>query len=276
MNEPKYITINGVMKKNPKYSPEIYPAVAHPSVAIANAPLAVVSSIDDVMEAAETQGKNSHITVPVAESTAATVELLQDAELLQQYKARQPLDGGELLDKIGEQFMRYEVPLGMVNKLMMLTQYNLDFIIDDSGSMSCDTDVDALEASEPVKSIIRPTQIKMTRIQEAEDRLHIMIGILAYLPIEHIQVRFLNDKNILILDRNGKTPDEYKIYAHNEIRQRFSRLNLGGTPVAAALKTGFDDQDNGAIIYSTMANPMKAVEPLPNKLLLVKTPRLMH
>ncbi len=254
--EAKYITVNGVMKKNPKYvalgvTPSAPPLTVATAEAIAvntsNAPLAVVSSVEDVMEASGIQAQHARISVPMADSSASTIEMLQDEDMLTKYKSRCTLDGGELLDKIGEIFAKYETPLGMVNKLMMLTEYNLDFIVDDSRSMSSPTDVDGLDASEPVKSMIRaqlgkepiPGQ-KMTRLQEAEDRLHIMIGLLAYIPVEHIQVRFLNARTPLVLDRKEKTPDEFKDYAHHAIRQRFSGLQLGLTPVKEPLQTGFN------------------------------------
>lgn len=80
----------------------------------------------------------------------------------------------------------------------------------------------------------------MTRLQEAEDRLHIMIGILAFIPVEYIQVRFLNDRTPLVLDRTGKTPEEFEEYAHKEIRRRFAGLRLGSTPVRDPLQTGFN------------------------------------
>lgn len=152
MSEPKYITVNGVMKKNPKYIPE---GTSTPPNSQSLNTLAVVSSPEDVINASEIQAKNTGIVVPMSTSTSETFDMLQDADMLKKYKSQVPLDGGVLLDKIGQKFARYETPLGMVNKLMMLTGYKLDFLIDDSGSMSSSTDVDALEATEPVKSVIR-------------------------------------------------------------------------------------------------------------------------
>lgn len=242
MSEQKYITVNGVMKKNPKYvSDEIQKPTTTSDT------LAVVSSPDDIIIASDIQAQNTGVVVPMASSTSDTFEMMQDAEMLEKYKSRVPLDGGDLLDKIGHKFARYETPLGMINKLMMLTAYKLDFLVDDSGSMSAPTDVDAIDATEPVKSVIReklgreprPGE-KMTRIQEAEDRLHIMVGILAYLPVEYMQVRFLNDRTPSILQRTGETPEEFEVHAHKEIRRRFAALKLGSTPVRDPLQIGFN------------------------------------
>lgn len=255
MAESKYITVNGVMKKNPNYvSPTATPAasVAAP-VSISNAPLAIVSSLDDVMEASAIQEKNNGFSVPMAVSTSETVEMLQEEDILKQYKSNLPVEGAAVLEKIGELFAKYETPLGMINKLMMLTNYKLDFIIDDSGSMRSATDVAALEATDPVKTVIRnrlgrepgPGD-KMTRFEEAENRLHIMMDILAYIPVEHMQVRFLNHGKTLILDRTGKTPEAFQASVHAEIHDEFEKaLRLSvlvgkGTPVKEKLKAGFD------------------------------------
>ena len=58
--------------------------------------------------------------------------------------------------------------------------------------------------------------------------------------MEHMQLRFLNDQRVTVLDRTGKTPAEFEAFAHKEIRSRFAALRLGTTPVAAPLQTGFN------------------------------------
>ena len=237
----KYITVNGVMQRNPAY-------VAPGKASVPASPaLAIVSSLDDVMAASEVQSAATGVAVPMAESTAAAVEMLQDDELLRQYKSRTALEGGVILEELGRKFEQFEVPLGMVNKLLMLPDFKLDFLIDDSGSMSNPTDVDAADANEPMKTVIRAllkreprAGEKMTRLQEAEDRLHTMIGFLAYIPVAYMQLRFLNDRRILVLDRSGKTPEEFEADAHKKIREHFNSLRLGSTPVLRALQTGFE------------------------------------
>lgn len=250
MPVPKYITENGVMKKNPLYNAPQPPAKqGNPQ---ASAPLAVVSCVDDVMHASDIQAAKTGLTVPVAASTANTIDMLQEDDMLAKYKSPVPLDGGELLDVLGAKFAHYETPLGLVNKLMMLKDYKLDFLIDNSGSMSQETDVKASDATEPVKSCIRarlgrepisnePHPDMMTRLEEAEDRLHIMVGFLAYLPIEHIQLRFLHEQQATVFYRTGKTPAQFEDHMHKEIRERFKTVRLlDSTPLAAPLKIGFD------------------------------------
>ena len=77
----KYVKINGVMKLNPEYkkyqeaqSGGTVPAttVARPDVA-----LPVVSSMDDYAQLQSDMGTE----VPMAESTTATIEMMQDPEI---------------------------------------------------------------------------------------------------------------------------------------------------------------------------------------------------
>lgn len=251
----KYITVNGVLQKNPDYVDPSQPTQAKAALAYAipnnssNAPLAVVSTMDDLMQASAVQQNANGIPAPMSQSTDATVDMIQDDEILSKFNSPLPLDGGEILDKLTAIFAQYEIPLGMINKLMMLVneEFSLDFIIDDSSSMGAPTDVDIIEATDPLKSAIREklrrdpvVGEKMTRIQEAENRLHIMIGILAYIPVAKMQIRFLNDSRVMLLDRTGLSPDEFKAQAHREIRDLFQHLSLTPrTPLYGPLAAGF-------------------------------------
>lgn len=242
----KYITVNGVLQKNPEYVEPGKGAPPQPDVA-----LAVVSTPEDVMAASTVQAASTGITVPMASSAAAAVDMLQDDEILAHYKSRAPLDGGAVMDQLAEKFAKYEVPLGMVNKLMMLMDSSLDFLVDDSGSMDADTDVRVIDATEPVKGMAAEriklklrreinAGDKLRRIEEAEDRLHIMLGILAYVPVENMQIRFLTDRRVVKLERAGKTPEQFEEYAHRLIRDTFSTLRLApSTPLREPLKAGF-------------------------------------
>jgi len=44
----------------------------------------------------------------------------------------------DMIDQLGELLAKYEIPIGLTNKLMMISEYqSLEFIVDDSGSMAC-------------------------------------------------------------------------------------------------------------------------------------------
>ena len=45
---------------------------------------------------------------------------------------------GGMIDQLGELVTKYETPIGLIEKLMMISEYqSLEFIVDDSGSMAC-------------------------------------------------------------------------------------------------------------------------------------------
>lgn len=108
----KYIKINGVMKMNPAYkawktAQEGGSTFASAKPSNPNA-LAVVSSMEDHMKLNEDLGTN----IPLAESTDATVEMVQEPEI--------SLEAGmapdEMVDKLGAILGKYEVPMGLMNK----------------------------------------------------------------------------------------------------------------------------------------------------------------
>jgi hypothetical protein len=95
--------------------------------------LAVVSSMGDVAEASEAQTTATGQPLQLSESTVAAMEIMQDSEYTGGFQLSTPIDGSELLDKLTEYFVQYEVPVGLINKLMALQFYRLNFIVDDSG-----------------------------------------------------------------------------------------------------------------------------------------------
>ncbi len=111
----KYIKINGVMKMNPAYKawknaqdggggavPFAAAAPVNPNA------LAVVSSMDDHMKLNEDLGTN----IPLAESTDATIEMVQEPEI----SMEAGMAPDEMVDKLGAVLGKYEVPMGLMNK----------------------------------------------------------------------------------------------------------------------------------------------------------------
>ena len=161
----KYCKVNGIMKLNPEYKkfkeaeaagaakasgggPPV--AVAATTVLNSAEALPIVSSMDDYMTL------NDNIDgadIPLAESTVATIEMLQEPEIA----AESGLQTDDMIDQLGELLEKYEIPIGLTNKLMMLSEYqSLEFIVDDSGSMRLNTD-----------TIDHKTKLPMSRWQEA-------------------------------------------------------------------------------------------------------------
>lgn len=92
---------------------------------------------------------------------------LQDSSFTDQFHSNTAIDGCELLEELTDYFVQFEVPVGMINKVVALKDYRLNFIIDDSGSMRAPTDVYLTEGTPHLLRGTIPTPgVKMTRWQE--------------------------------------------------------------------------------------------------------------
>lgn len=87
----------------------------------------------------------------------------------------------------------------------------------------------------------------MTRIIEEENRLHIFIDILAYIPTKGIRLMFMNTNLDITLLQFGRSPDEFKAEAHASIRNAFAHLNYGMTPTYKLLSKSFADATSSGI-----------------------------
>mmetsp|Transcript_16607 Transcript_16607/g.40393 ORF Transcript_16607/g.40393 Transcript_16607/m.40393 type:complete len:458 (-) Transcript_16607:45-1418(-) len=236
----KYVKVNGVMKLNPEYkkwkeaqnasaaaasaassaaaaassgSPQPFVPPPAPATTVLNSAeaLPVVSSMDDVEQLQDGVG-----TTQLAESTNATIEMMQEPEIA--------LDAGmqpdEMIDQLGQVLAKYEIPIGLCNKLMMLSEYqSLEFIIDDSGSMLCNTD-----SFDPV------TKQPLTRWKEAHQRLKEMVEIISYVPFQQVGIEFLNRADRLTIKREGRDPKSLMQAAYQQIDAVFKKTPSGTTP----------------------------------------------
>ncbi|KAG7370289.1 hypothetical protein IV203_028035 [Nitzschia inconspicua] len=224
----KYVKINGIMKLNPEYkrwkeAQNASSGIAAPATTVINSDqaLPVVSSMEDHMQMNEDLGAE----IPLAESTNATIEMLQEPEI----SLEAGLQPDEMIDQLGALLSKYEVPIGLTNKLMMLSEFaSLEFIIDDSGSMMCQSDT-----IDPV------TKRANTRWGEAHQRLKEMLEIIAYVPFQQIGIEFLNRKDRISLTRNGMDPKTFLAGAYQKIDAVFARPAAGTTPALEKLQESF-------------------------------------
>lgn len=130
-----------------------------------------------------------------------------------------------MVDELGALMNKYEVPMGLMNKLMMLSEYQvLEFMIDDSGSMTLTSDT--------VDKQGRP----QTRWAEAHILLKEMIEILAHVPFNQIAIVFLNRPDVVALQRNGRDPKTFLADAYRQIDGAFVRPPQGTTPYMEKIK----------------------------------------
>ncbi len=205
--------------------------------------IAVVSSPTQLAQVVEVASQNN-VAIVVPPPTQQAIEGFYDDKFIEEYKAPQgTVSGDGLLDAIGAQFAKYEVPLGLLPILLKLKTYRLNFIMDDSGSMQLDTDSTKGEAGSFMmqRYTARNASLsaRMSRWEEAEDRLHIMIDFIAYIPCQLVIISFLNRSTKIQLDRNGKTPEMFANEAHNLIQNAFASQPSSGTPIYGRLREAF-------------------------------------
>jgi hypothetical protein len=110
------------------------------------------------------------------------------------------------------------------------------------GSMKAPSDVNLDEATTHVlRGVVPQSHQKMTRWQEAENRLHKMMDILAYIPTKTIEIRFLNARAVITIPREGKTPETFQGEAHSVISQTFMTVDVKyKTPTMKVLTAAFE------------------------------------
>jgi len=228
-NSPKkYTKVNGIMKLNPEYKAwkekenkkATRPGeVVKPATTVINSSqaLPIVANMDDFSKMQDDLG-----AIPLAEATNATIEMMQDDDFAEDAG----MDADDMIDKLGAMLGKYEIPIGLTNKLMMLSEYeSLEFIMDDSGSMQLRTDSTNPKTREPY-----------TRWQEAHMRLKEMIEVIAYVPFNQIGIEFLNRKDRMVFKRNGRSPEQLVTDANREIDKVFRKGPAGTTPAFEKLQ----------------------------------------
>eukprot|EP01068_Selenidium_serpulae_P010793 Selendium_serpulae@DN5531_c0_g2_i2.p1 len=227
----KYVRVDGIMKLNPEYVKwQDSKSGGQPSTTVPNVTqaLPIVSSMDDHMALNSASTAAGGGEIPLAVSTNATIDMLQDQDNAQHVG----LAADDMIDRLGAVLAKHEVPIGLVNKLMMLSEMDLlEFIIDDSGSMYCDTDM------------INPkTKRPYTRWCEAQMRINEMIEILAYVPAPKLNIIFLNRKDKASLKHSGQTPEQYMKEGASKVAEAFKAPPTGSTPAMEVLEQSLKSQ----------------------------------
>lgn len=161
--------------------------------------------------------------IPFSAATTAAINIMNDPEVCGQVG----LSSDEMVNSLGGTFAKYEIPMGLMNKLIVLSEYHeLEFLIDNSGSMS------------------QKSEKGISRWQEAYQRLKEMVEILAHVPIPKITIRFFNkfdrkEEILIALERNNETPEKFIEYAYKQIQRPFLKQPLGTTPIREELEKSF-------------------------------------
>ena len=209
---PKFITESGVRRINPAWKawdqqknqqPKVVPQMLNVDTA-----LPVVTSI---------QQHQTHLPgTGMAFSVETSVEMLQDTDVAASI-GRTPQNA---LIGMSPIFEKYQIPVGLVNKLMGVSDFQfMEWIVDDSSSMNCSTDS------------FLPNGQPMTRWQEVHKRVAEMWEVLAQVPCPPAFIRFLNRQDVVeIRRRDGENPQVFYARIQQILAGVFSRPPSGSTP----------------------------------------------
>lgn len=235
----KFAVIDGVMKRNPAY--DAYMAQQNGGQQAGNQvvnnqlALPVVANMAEHAAFSEASAVTTGQERPLAESTNATIEMMQEPEIAMEVG----LASDELVEELGEVFAKHEVPMGLMNKLYMLSEFDkLEFIIDDSGSMNSPTGA----VDRNGRELLNDVGAKQTRWDEAKGRLKELVEILAYVPKNDVSVVFFNRRNTVNLSRQGsETPEQYISRANLDIDRAFNAEKpMYRTPALRVLQKSID------------------------------------
>lgn len=144
----KYVKINGIMKLNPEWKKwkeqqnhagPPGPTGSHVATTVYNPAqaLPVVTNMQDHEAISQANAAAGGGEIPLSESTNAAIEMMQEPEIC----VEAGMTADSMVDELGAVLNKYEVPMGLMNKLMMLSEFEvMEFIVDDSGSMTLASD----------------------------------------------------------------------------------------------------------------------------------------
>ncbi|MFI0434131.1 MAG: hypothetical protein ACH350_00185 [Parachlamydiaceae bacterium] len=215
----KYIIENGVKKINPAYTQSqtgrILSQPLSSSAPLSPPPLMTFYTESEANICAE-ETESPIMFTPSYQETMKIIE--EDPEL----SARIGLNPHEM--KLEQEKVRnkYQIPMGLANKLSILSEYQLQFIVDDSSSMS-----NRSSGSE-------------SRWEEAKRNIREMLEICSCIPTGPIEIRFLNQQeNVIRIERQGKHPEIFLREAYDQIDRAFARGPRGSTPIHACFQQAF-------------------------------------
>lgn len=76
----------------------------------------------------------------------------------------------------------------------------------------------------------------------AENRMHIMMDIISFIPTKVITISFMNAPEVIILQHDGKSLENFRAEAHSKIVAAFSANAVRHqTPTYASLEKSFNE-----------------------------------
>jgi hypothetical protein len=148
------------------------------------------------------------------------------------------------IEQLYQRMAKYEIPVGMLSKLLEVRQFDLiEIIVDDSYSMTLLTDAKG------------PRGDFMNRWWEAKYRISQMIELLAFVISPPISVRFLNRPTVLLLQREAhETPQAYIDRSETLLINEFYKDPSGTTPALEAISRSLKSRPDQAVLRYFMGD----------------------
>lgn len=189
------------------------------------------------------QTQEEEIVVTPSYQQAVQDYLADEAEIViepesarQQQQGKEDGDYAGGLGELANVLAKYEIPAGMLSKLLGLRNFDrAEIIVDDSGSMREYTDA------------LGPNGRAQSRWQEAKNRILEMMELMSYVrKAPPVHVSFLNRRQVLVFERRrfdpaSGEPEESPVCFYQRVRQELEstfQLNLpnGSTPALERIR----------------------------------------
>ena len=174
--------------------------------------------------------KNEMTSLPVVCNTQQLTDLGAGATATQGYEQAMNkytsmadkigLPQTQAQDEISAVFAKYEIPMGLLNKMYLLSEFKLIMLLnDDSGSMGMKTDSKW------------PNGKQMTRWQEMQQLQRKQIELLAYFNPPPIEIHWLNNPKVTRIEKQqNETPKAFIQRAFQLHDEAFKVGTCGATP----------------------------------------------
>ncbi len=165
--------------------------------------------------------------LPIPQPLQDAINMMQNPDYVASFKSTD-LSGDALLDGLLQIFSRNEIPIGLMSKLTPLQGNAIHFKIDNSGSMKGASNLLIRDACAYTKKTRNPkAEERLSRWEEAEDRLHTLIELFAHVPTGPITLSFFDYPRAgagkrIVLERQGRSPDDCLQAWHEQIRKLFA------------------------------------------------------
>jgi len=190
--------------------------------------LAVVSNLNEILSLGSGTQQSS--------SLATSIEKMHSDP---RFAAQVGIPSPSILEQLGTVFAKWETPVGLLSKLLMLTEFDkIEIWVDSSGSIRKSTSAEL--------GLFNKTGEPISRWEETKLRIFEMMEILVFLPFPPVEIRFLTDPKVVKINYSLKDPNEppaaffQRVKAIIEDEMNFRPT--GQTPALKCLTESFQNQ----------------------------------